>query len=654
MDVKVTKSLLMTVLITGSVMWGGTAAFAEENVGEFTLDPMVVTAQRMETRGLDTPASTSVITAEDIERSGAKTAYEIIERQVGFTNNAYGPGGREFGGSSSRTVLRGLDKGTLVMVNGAPINLMNYNSSEGIPVESIEKIEIVRGAQSVLYGAEATGGVINIITKKSAKPKTTVTAGAGNYEKKWGIYTQGEKYIASISKNYYDDVGQTNWYSNKSTRIWKYRNSTKENAFVSITPVDKLTFNFAHTEGNYYRDGWTLKNGVETGAGTSYYYKDVRDNVNAIYDDKDNMFKSVLSYNKRRVSPYQATISKFQIGSSKRATSSDWDLNSLTWDTQKAWNLRDDKDSLIVGLTIQKEEAEDRTKHMEGDRKNYGLYASYKYAFTPKFNITAGVRGQHIDEDYLKGADKGKTHDEFLPQIQALYKFNDNTSWYANVAKSYQLPPLNQFFTYPNRDVNDLKPQEGWTYETGIKHVTDTSILKADIYYMDVDAKFDWRKNPVTNENYLVNAGTFKNTGLEIEYKKILGDRWSYNLGGTISNPKIKEEEKDFYTQTEAKLQLTGGIDYTVGKLLANLNYLYLGKRQASYYMTDGSSTSGKVPDRRVPHRSLLNASVTYKADNNNSVNLTLNNILDVDDTINKYENWGMPFNWMLTYNYSF
>ena len=415
-----------------------------------------------------------------------------------------------------------------------------------------------------------------------------------------------------------------------------------------------MTFNFAHTEGNYYRDGWTLKNGVETGAGTSYYYKDVRDNVNAIYDDKDNMFKSVLSYNKRRVSPYQATISKFQIGSSKRATSSDWDLNSLTWDTQKAWNLRDDKDSLIVGLTIQKEEAEDRTKHMEGDRKNYGLYASYKYAFTPKFNITAGVRGQHIDEDYLKGADKGKTHDEFLPQIQALYKFNDNTSWYANVAKSYQLPPLNQFFTYPNREVNDLKPQEGWTYETGIKHVTDTSILKADIYYMDVDAKFDWRKNPVTNENYLVNAGTFKNTGLEIEYKKILGDRWSYNLGGTISNPKTKEEEKDFYTQTEAKLQLTGGIDYTVGKLLANLNYLYLGKRQASYYMTDGSSTSGKVPDRRVPHRSLLNASVTYKADNNNSVNLTLNNILDVDDTINKYENWGMPFNWMLTYNYSF
>ena len=67
MDVKVTKSLLMTALITGSVMFGSGAAFAAESVGEFELDPMVVTAQRMETRDLDTPATTTIITAKDIK-----------------------------------------------------------------------------------------------------------------------------------------------------------------------------------------------------------------------------------------------------------------------------------------------------------------------------------------------------------------------------------------------------------------------------------------------------------------------------------------------------------------------------------------------------------------------------------------------------------
>ena len=136
------------------------------------------------------------------------------------------------------------------MVNGAPINMMNYNSMEGIPVEAVEKIEIVRGAQSVLYGAEATGGVINIITKKDGN-RTTISVGAGNYDKKWGLFSSGKGYTVAVSKDYLGDVDQTNKVFEKSTRKWKYRDSSKDNAFVSLSPTDKLSFNFAHTEGNY-------------------------------------------------------------------------------------------------------------------------------------------------------------------------------------------------------------------------------------------------------------------------------------------------------------------------------------------------------------------------------------------------------------------
>ena len=85
MDVKVAKSLLMTALITGSVLWEGTAAFAEESVGEFELDPMVVTAQRMEKRDLDTPAAVDVISREQVERTGGASAYEVL-RQWDYPN----------------------------------------------------------------------------------------------------------------------------------------------------------------------------------------------------------------------------------------------------------------------------------------------------------------------------------------------------------------------------------------------------------------------------------------------------------------------------------------------------------------------------------------------------------------------------------------
>ena len=80
------------------------------------------------------------------------------------------------GSSLSRMYIRGLDKGTVVMVNGAPINVNNYATPNAIPVNAIERIEVVKGANSVLYGAEAVAGVVNIITKKGeGKLATTVS-----------------------------------------------------------------------------------------------------------------------------------------------------------------------------------------------------------------------------------------------------------------------------------------------------------------------------------------------------------------------------------------------------------------------------------------------------------------------------------------------
>lgn len=650
------KGMLMAALICGTVapvLFSGSAYAAEKEdvdaaLKAFTLDPMVVTAQRVETRDLDVPAATSVITAADIERSGAKTAYEIIERQVGISNNAYGPGGREFGGSASRIVLRGLDKGTLVLVNGTPINLLNYNSTEGIPAQAIEKIEIVRGAQAALYGAEAVGGVINIITKKGGPKKTTLSYGAGNYDQKWSVTTSGKNYMAYLSKDYFGDVDKTNNVMEKSTRKWKYRDSTKENAFVTVSPTDKLSIQYAHTKGKYYRDGWTVKDGELSGAGTAYLYNDTRDNISVAYDDKEAMFKTILSYNKRRVDPRQGTIKDWKYGDMEWNSSSNWNLDSWNWNTQKGWNLRGDKDTLIIGLDFQKDNVKVWQKdgsNISEDRKTAAVFASYKYQFSPKFSTTLGMRALHVS-DYAEDQNK------FLPQIQTLYKIKDNASWYINVGKSFEMPAINQYF---NEDrIGGVEPQEGWSYETGFKVINKANSWKFDVFHMDIDGKFDWRENPATGIKYLTNFGKFKNTGVEMEYTQNVNDNLNMRFGIMYANPKAKETDDSDYEQADAKFQLSAGVDYQLGKLTANLNYLYLGKRQYSYYNSLGQSAS-KYPDgRHVPHRSLLNAAFTYKADDHHSVQLNLNNILDNHDTINKYENWSMPFNWMLTYNYSF
>ena len=174
MDVKVTKSLLMTALITGSVMFGSGAAFAAESVGEFELDPMVVTAQRMEKRDLDTPAAVDVISREQVERTGGASAYEVLRQSIGVSVTSQGPNGVSYGSMTSDATIRGVARGTLVLLDGMPLNQDGKYNLEDIPSDVIEKIEIVRSGGSVLYGSEASGGVINIITRKNVGNKVKV------------------------------------------------------------------------------------------------------------------------------------------------------------------------------------------------------------------------------------------------------------------------------------------------------------------------------------------------------------------------------------------------------------------------------------------------------------------------------------------------
>ena len=132
------KGLLMTALITGSVIWGGTNVFAEE-LQEYTLDQMVVTATRTEKRDVDVPASTEILTHDKILASGATNAMEALSKVNGLEFKSYFPGGSAMTTMTPEINIRGLSTGTLVLVNGNPLNLNNKYVIDAIPVESIEK-----------------------------------------------------------------------------------------------------------------------------------------------------------------------------------------------------------------------------------------------------------------------------------------------------------------------------------------------------------------------------------------------------------------------------------------------------------------------------------------------------------------------------------
>ena len=110
------KGMLMAALICGTivpVLFGGTSVYAaekdavDEALQAFELNPMVITAQRMETKDLDTPATTTLITSEDIKNKGISTVGEALTQTVGIESYSYSTDGDDIGGSFSRFNIRG-------------------------------------------------------------------------------------------------------------------------------------------------------------------------------------------------------------------------------------------------------------------------------------------------------------------------------------------------------------------------------------------------------------------------------------------------------------------------------------------------------------------------------------------------------------------
>lgn len=593
----------------------------------YELNPVVVTAQRIEKTEINTPVTETIVTTKKIEEAGYKNAFDIIEHQVGLSSTGYGDAGQDFGFSSGRTVIRGYDRGTLVMVDGIPINLKNYNSLDGIPVDMIEKVEIIKGASGTLYGAEAMGGVINIITKRpeGMKPVFKVKGTVGNYYKDYGINYSDDRFIIGVQKEYSNKNDNANDYPGWSDYDWRTGKGQKNRATVVAKVTDEVTANLMYQDGHITRWSQSPK---KPKSQYNYNHKDRRMTAGLHYAGKDNGVEATVGYNNRKVYGDDFANNTL-IGSAAN-------LESYIGDVQKTWEL--EKDTLIAGYTFKRESFEGLAgEKKKGHRTNNAIYLSYDHVFTDKFSATLGLRGEFID-DVLKD------QRVFTPQIQTLYKINDTTSWYINVGKAFQMPTVDaQLGDY---DGKKLKPEKGWTYEAGVKKlIGDDSSLKIAVYHMDFENKFGWSKevNPKTGKQDPINIGDFRNTGIEAEYEQKINDCWSYSLGLGFSNPEVRNPSKKplKWEQDSARIDGVASVTYRTDKLRSTLSYKYLGDRE-------------DWKKRQVPNRSRFTWHTIYDVTDNDTVSLTLNNLFDHKNYANKYGNLELPFNWRLSYSHKF
>ena len=296
-------------------------------------------------------------------------------------------------------------------------------------------------------------------------------------------------------------------------------------------------------------------------------------------------------------------------------------------------------------------------------RDNYSLYASYDWHLTDKSNLIFNAR-----QTWACGSDGSQTNldknittnvsaqnmNKFTPEIQYVLNLTEDSSFYAKAGKSFRLPNLTQIFGTGNINPGlDLRPEQGTHYEVGYKANIGKGNLRFALFNfkikdsIDADVKYD-NAGTIEEVNYF--NEDVKNTGVELEYLKKLSDKWDYNISATYQNPKSYDDDTHKWAQESARMQLNAGVDYTLNKFSANLNCLVLADREPSSYKYGGNSGY----DHDLKNRFLVNAAFTYRPTENQSAVLNLRNILDRTEPVSTYEYYDLPFNWTLTYNFSF
>ncbi|MDO5305922.1 MAG: TonB-dependent receptor plug domain-containing protein, partial [bacterium] len=255
--VKNLRSAVLATVFATAVVGCGTA-FAEEDLQEYTLDTMVVTATRTEAKTVDVPVNTAVVSAEKIEERHYQNVAEVLEDVPGAQLMDTGKGAYE------KTLTLNGDERVLVLVDGRRVNnemgstsggRASYDFNQLPDVSIIDHVEVVKGHGGALYGSDAVGGVVNIITKKMDHNYGKVSMGFGSNQARdaKAMYSikQGKTGVMVAASKYKQGYYKYKDAADNETKRWAAP-SNYDNEKVSLKVAQELTDKTALTVGYDY------------------------------------------------------------------------------------------------------------------------------------------------------------------------------------------------------------------------------------------------------------------------------------------------------------------------------------------------------------------------------------------------------------------
>lgn len=574
----------MAAALIGIGVSGPGYADTPDNTGVTSVnaDHVVVTATRNAMDPRDAPGAISIVTRQEIEKSNARDVMELLRDQAGVILK-----GRSVGGRKTLT-LRGLDdKHTLILVNGMRISASNASighsdlENNWVPMENIQRIEVVRGPLSALYGSEAMGGVINIITRTAGDKWTgsVQTRGAlradGNDGEtgRAGAYLSGplvkDRLGLTLSAEYSNEEPTPDKDDEKIYEIEGKEVATGSVA-LSYTPSGdvsmNLFFNGADEErkyrnasrGKYYRDIYDIKK-YQYGANASVKIGPT--------DNQLNLYRSYVEKDRPRT---------YDSGALSR--SYDEVINSVA-DIQSGFMLWGTR--VTLGGEARKEELSSLSMASgSDDAVHTALFLQDEIVLMERLSLTAGLRWDHHE---AFGA-------EVSPRIYALYKLNEVVNLKAGYGHAFNAPTVKQvsagyhattgpheFFGNP-----DVKPETSDNFEVGVEVYLKRLQAKLFYFHNEIDDLIDWDLIGTNGRSRIFKADNIdeaRTRGVETELGLDLG--YGFDLAGTYTYTDARDTLNDARLDGRPRHSAAATLSYAYDPLgvWASLSWDYTGEQ---------------------------------------------------------------------------
>lgn len=593
-------------------------------------DTMVVTANRFQQPLNTVMAPVTVVTREDIDRWQSTSVTDVMRRLPGV--DVAQNGGM---GQSASLFIRGTNSShVLILVDGVRLNQAGVSGSSDLsqfPVSLVQRIEYIRGPRSAVYGSDAIGGVVNIITTRE-KDGTTLNAGVGSngYQSYNGSTQQklGDNTRVTLAGDYtytkgYDVVADGNTGGQPQT---------DRDGFMSKTLYGALEHSFSDEWSAFVR-GYGYDN--RTAYDNSPYMGvlvDTRQLYSQTWDAgvrfNDDIFHSQLtsSYSHSKDYNYDPNLGRYD----STATLDEVKQYNLQW----ANSVDVGHGNIGAGVDWQKQSTEPGTNYVTNgyDIRNTGLFLTALQQF-----------GQFTFEGAVRGDDNSQFGDHGTWQSSAAWEFIDGYRFVASYGTAFKAPNLGQIYStgYGNPD---LKPEESKQWEGAFEGLTAGVNWRVSGYRNDVDNLIDTRGNYPNQQYY--NVGKARIKGVEATASFDTGP-----LAHTLSYDYLdaRNAQTNELLARRAKQQVKYQLDWQVYDFDWSVTYQYLGTR----YDKKFDPVTYASENVKMGGVSLWDLAVSYPVTSHLTVRGKIANLFDKDyETVYGYETAGREYN--LSGSYTF